>query len=159
MKSLYFLSAILLGSFAMCSCTKTFYSHQQMLQKCKTKDDVLKQFGPPDERNPGNGLEQWVYNMDKDSVRNPPKKNLITKLPDTLVKDSVQRIAQEKYVRYLKFMFDDQGKVIGYKAEGVDLGRKVKDNFGTSLLTITGGIVVASVLIALQLYSDGAIDP
>lgn len=97
--------------------------------------------------------------MDKDSVRNPSKKKLITKLPDTLVKDSVQRIAQEKYVRYLKFMFDDQGKVIGYKAEGVDLSRKVKDNFGTSLLTITGGIVVASVLIALQLYSDGAIDP
>jgi len=164
MKRSQFLLSALLGLLLFSSCTHTVYTHQQVLQNFHTKGDVWKQFGPPDERNPGQGTEQWVYDMDKphnpttqklqDTIANQPNK--IMGRPDTLAADSVHPVQPEKYARYVKFMFDDQGVVIGYKTEGVDLTHKEKDNFGKSLVTITGGILLLSALIALELYNDGA---
>jgi len=158
MKRSQFLFSFLLSSLLFCGCTHTLYTHQQVLQKTRTKDDVLKEFGQPDEINKGTGIEQWTYNMDKASEKRVQKKSMPNTLPDTLVRDSVQHIKQEKFTKYVKFMFDGDGKVIGYKAEGVDLTENKKDSFGKSLVTITGGILLISGLVALELYNNGAFD-
>jgi hypothetical protein len=166
MKTIYNALAIIFGLLLLCGCTQTLYTHQQVLQKCRTRQDVYAQFGAPDEKHPGQGVEQWVYNMDK--PHNPTKQKMPDQLKnqttmvrakiDSLSTDSVQNIKQEKYTKSLKFMFDDQGNVIGYKADGADVSRKVKDSFGKSLVNITGGIAIISVLVALELYKDGAFD-
>lgn len=141
------------------SCTTTRYTHQQVLQNCHKKEDVLKQFGPPDEINPGVGAEQWTYDMNKLRPRKKSKSPVDVKsLPDSLVKDSLQYVNRDKYTAYVKFMFDDKGNVVGYNASGVDLSRKEKDSFGKSLLNITGGVLVVSALVALELFKDGAFD-
>lgn len=159
MKTSRFLFAFIMSLVTFCSCTHTLYTHQQVLQKCHTKDDVLKQFGQPDEINPGPGFDQWTYNMDKaHPLRKPQKDEPPVTAPDSLVRDSLHKVNPEKFTKYIKFIFDGQGKVAGYKTEGIDLTHKEKDSFGKSFATITGGILVISVLVALELYKDGAFD-
>lgn len=159
MKTSWFLFAFIMSMVTLCSCTHTLYTHQQVLQKCRTKDDVLKQFGQPDEINPGPGFDQWTYNMEKVRPARKSQKNEAPVIaPDSLVRDSLQKVNPEKFTRYVKFIFDGQGNVTGYKAEGVDLTKKEKDSFGKSLFNITGGIIVVSALVAFELYKDGAFD-
>jgi hypothetical protein len=158
MKRSQFLFFVLVGLLAFSSCTHTLYTEQQVLQNCHKRQDVLEQFGPPDEINPGIGIEQWVYNMDKKPVKKPKKRDLTQILPDTLVKDSLQFVKQDKYASYAKFMFDVQGNVVGYKTEGADLSKNKKDSFGKSFVNITGAVLIVSALVALGLYKDGAFD-
>jgi hypothetical protein len=158
MKRSQFLLLTILAFPAFSSCTHTLYTQQQVLQNCHKKQDVLEQFGPPDEINPGIGVEQWAYNMDKKPVKRSKKHDTTQILPDTLVKDSLQYVKQDKYASYAKFMFDSQGNLVGYKTDGADLSRNKKDNFGKSFVNITGVILVASVLVVLELYRTGAFD-
>ena len=159
MKKPWFLFSFLIGLMTLCSCTHTLYTHQQVLQKCKTKDDVLKQFGRPDEVNPGPGFDQWTYNMENRADWKKPKKEPApVAVPDSLVRDSLQKANPGKYTKYVKFIFDGQGKIAGYRAEGIDLTYKEKDNFGKTFVNITGGILIVSALVALELYKDGAFD-
>lgn len=158
MKRSQFLFVALLGLLAFSSCTHTLYTQQQVLQNCHKKQDVLDQFGPPDEINPGMGVEQWTYNMGKKSAKKSKRTDVIQTLPDTLVKDSLQYVKQDKYASYAKFMFDAQGNMVGYKTNGVDLSKNKKDSFGKSLVNITGAVLVVSALVALELYNDGAFD-
>jgi len=159
MKRSRFLFPLLVSLAMLCSCTHTLYTHQQVLQKCKTKDDVLKQFGKPDEVNPGPGFDQWTYNMTNRTDWKKPKKEVVAvTVPDSLVRDSLQTVNPDRYEKYVKFIFDGQGNITGYRAEGIDLAYKEKDNFGKSLLNITGGILIVSALVALELYKEGAFD-
>lgn len=156
MKRSQFLFSFVWMPLLLCRCTHTLYTHQQVLQGARSKDDVVKQFGQPDEINKGAGIEQWTYNMENRPAKRVKNNKVVQTMPDTLVKDSAQQLKQEKFTKYVKFMFDDNGKVVGYKADGVDLTENKKDNFGKSLLTITGGILVISAVVALELYNDGA---
>lgn len=158
MKRSQFLFVALLGLLTFSSCTHTLYTQQQVLQNCHKKQDVLDQFGPPDEINPGIGVEQWTYNMGKKSVKKSKRTDVIKTLPDTLVKDSLQYVKRDKYASYAKFMFDAQGNMVGYKTDGVDLSKNKKDSFGKSFVNITGAVLVISALVALELYKDGAFD-
>jgi len=158
MKRSQFLLTALCGLFTLCSCTHTLYTHQQVLQKSHTKQEVYTQLGQPDEINPGAGIEQWTYDMDKAHPGKSKKLKDIKAMPDTLIKDSLQFAKPDKYTRYVKFIFDTTGMVVGYKSDGVDLTTNKKDSFGKSLVNITGAVLVLSVLAAFELYKDGAFD-
>jgi len=158
MKRSQFLLTALSSLLLLCGCTHTMYSHQQVLQKCHTKQEVFEQLGQPDEINPGAGIEQWTYNMDKPPLKKNKRVKDFKAMPDSLVKDSIQFIKPNKYARYVKYIFDDTGNVVGYKSDNVDLTTNKKDNFGKSLVNITGAVLVVSLLVALELYKDGAFD-
>ena len=53
-------------------------------------------------------------------------------------------------------MIDKDGKVLGYKAEGVDLTYKEKDSFGKNLGKITGLILVISLLVAVAMDKNSS---
>jgi len=158
MKRSQFPLTALCGLLMLCGCTHTIYSHQQVLQKCHTKQEVFEQLGQPDEINPGMGIEQWTYDMEKSHVKKSKHLKDFRSMPDSLKKDSIQFVEQYKYHRFVKYMFDDTGIVVGYKTDGVDLATNKKDSFGKSLVNITGAVLVVSVLVALELYKDGAFD-
>ena len=134
------------------SCTKTLYTHQQVLQQCQSETDVLQRFGLPDEVNPGPGFDQWTYNMTyRTEWKNPKKQVPNLPISDTLVKDSIQKVDPAKYEKFVKFMIDKDGKILGYKTEGVDLTYKGKDSFGKNLEKITAVVLVISLLFAVAM--------
>jgi len=157
MKQCRFFLMLLPALFLLNGCTQTLYTHQQVLQQCQTKTDILQRFGQPDEINPGPGFDQWTYNMlNRTDWKNPKKLDPGSTLSDTLVKDSIQKADPLKYEKFVKFMIDKDGKILGYKAEGVDLTYKEKDSFGKNLGKITGLILVISLLVAVAMDKNSS---
>lgn len=151
-----FLVAIL----SFCSCTKTLYTHQQVIQGFHTKFDVDREFGTPDTKKVGVGLEEWTYSRDPVNSANRVTE---TDTSDRSARpmthaDSLVAATISPYHRYIKFIFDIDGNVVGYKSEGVDLTKKKKIPLGTTILKGLAEVVLVTVVVAAELYLEGDIE-
>ena len=138
---------LILGSLAcLCGCSRTIHT-QQVLQSPHTKDDVLKQFGPPNEKKQGDGIEEWVYT--KYPVSN--KQDTINGKYRNTNSDSLKVTPTNQNNKYFKFIIDTNNNVVGYKNNGVDLTKKVKQNPFLATLKFLGGVTVVIIVIGLYL--------
>src|SRR3978361_320039 len=105
---------ILLIVISLCSCSQKLYTHQQVLQDLHTKDEVLKQLGNPDEIKAGNEVQEWVYTH---NIHFDPKGvvNKDTTIATKTIPDTLNTLPQDKNGKYLRFLFDKDGNVTGYK--------------------------------------------
>jgi len=135
----------LLSMLSLLSCTKTIYTHEQVIDRYKTKQDVTKTFGIPTEKRMEDNYEEWLYRYDKyDSFTEHSVKEYHN-TQTTIVTDF------NKYNRYLKFTFDLQGNVTRCDYTGVDFTVKGKDKGATIALVISGtALVVGIVLLATR---------
>jgi len=131
-----------------CSCTKVIHT-RQVLQGFHTKDDILKRFGTPDEKKQGVGVEEWVYHMDsgpavaQSNITDPVQSYPLKPNTDSLSKASPHN-------KSVRFMIDTNNNVVGYKNDGVDLTRKVKQNPVLVSLNFMGQVLIGAI--ALGLY-------
>jgi hypothetical protein len=148
---------IVLCLLFFCSCTKKIYTHQQVMQSFHTKDDVLKQFGKPDEVKEGIDIEEWIYNRDKVSGPNKPAKQ-DTIIATNAISDTLKTTQAIKYNKYIRFIFDGAGNVAGYKTQGVDMSTTKKDNFGMGLLKVLGITALIIIVVGLDIYNNSDIN-
>jgi hypothetical protein len=134
------------------SCTKTIYTAQQNMQRYRTKQDIVNNFGLPAEKRSGEGIEEWLYNYGAVNVATGYRNTNATVNGDynsaygnsnTL---SVTQFSQ--YNRYIKFTLNDRGNVIKWESQGVDLAVKQKAPGKTIaalsiLLALTVGLAIA----------------
>src|SRR3569833_2602276 len=132
MKRSQFLQTALSSLLLLCGCTHTMYSHQQVMQKCPTKQEVFEQLGQPDEINPGAGIEQWTYNMDKPPLKKNKRVKDFKAMPDSLVKDSNKFIKPNKYARYVKYILKKTKNKKNNKTNNNNHTTNKKNNFGKS---------------------------
>lgn len=111
-------------------------SHDEFMNKFKTTDDVLKEFGLPDSKKELNGFEEWLYKKDKVIIRHRSKngKNqnftiggggmykdkypiggFNTSTSD--IEDETETIREEK--SYIKFIIK-KDKIINWDTKGLD---------------------------------------
>lgn len=145
--------AIILCILFLCSCTKRVYTHQQVMQSFQNKDDVLKRFGNPDQVKEGEGIEEWVYNQDKVSDAGKSIK------PDTIhatneISDTLKATQPVKYNKYIRFIFNPDGTLAGYKSQGVDLSTVKKDSFGIALLKVLGIGALIVIVVGVDVYNN-----
>jgi hypothetical protein len=135
------------------SCTKTIYSHQQVMQSYKTKNNVMRQFGPPDEKIKGKDFaEEWLYDADKASAFGKSKTKVKVNGTyyahiDTLHTKTVNEFTA--YLTYIKFAFDDEGNTIKYETSpGINFAEKKSNPVGTALIVVgaVGAMVAISVV-------------
>jgi hypothetical protein len=131
-----------------CSCSHTIHT-QQVLQSPHTKDDVLKQFGPPDERKQGDGIEEWVYT--RYPVSASKKQDTINGQHRNNNADSLKGNPTRSNNKYFKFIIDTNNNVVGYKNNGVDLTKKIKQNPALIALKFLGQVVIVTIVIGLYL--------
>lgn len=131
-----------------CGCSRTIHT-QQVLQSPHTKDDVLKQFGPPDERKQGDGIEEWVYT--RYPVSSAKKQDTINSQQLNISSDSLKINPTAPKNKYFKFLIDTNNNVVGYKNNGVDLTKKVKQNPALATLKFLGQVVIVTIVIGLYL--------
>ncbi|WP_426667302.1 hypothetical protein ACPPVU_14855 [Mucilaginibacter sp. McL0603] len=131
-----------------CGCSRTIHT-QQVLQSPHTKDDVLKQFGPPDERKQGDGIEEWVYT--RYPVSASKKQDAINSQRENSSADSLKINPTGPNNKYFKFIIDTNNNVVGYKNNGVDLTKKVKQNPAVATLKFLGQLVIVTIIIGLYL--------
>ena len=61
-------TAILLSTILLTSCYKVLYTHSQVLNRYKTKDQVLRAFGVPAYKNGEGNYEEWTYDFGSTNV-------------------------------------------------------------------------------------------
>lgn len=148
---------ILAGIISLYGCSKQLYTHQQVMQSFHTKNDVLKQFGTPDEKITSEGIEEWTYNnvlptADKAGKHDTAANSSVNNPPDSLKIKRYQR-----HDKYIKFLFDSAGNVSGYKSKGVNLATTKKDNFGTGLVKVLGVTAVLIVLVGAEIANNSEV--
>ncbi len=124
------------------SCTKVLYTHQQVMDSYKTKEQVLKQFGIPTEKRMSADTEEWLYRYE---LKPTMSKFVVSQLENVKTNDVTEFTI---YKRYLVFAFDKQGNITGQRGEGVDLTHKVRDPGGTIALVIGGIALTALAIVA-----------
>jgi hypothetical protein len=140
---------ILLSAIFLCSCSKKLYTHKQVMQSFHTKNDVLKKFGNPDIKRMADSTEIWIYNRDigaksVDSTAKISKINI----------DTTKALPIVKQGKYINFMFDYAGNVVGYKSNGIDLSYEKKISAGTNILKALGTAAVIAIIVGLEFYNN-----
>jgi len=132
----------------LCSCSKHIYTHSQVMQSFHTKNDVIKRFGTPSATEKNEISEIWTYNIATAATNT-------AKTTDTL--------ANRPYIqpgKYIKFMFDTTGHVMGYKSNDVNLGYTKRDSFGKgtlNVLTVLGAIALVLLFVILDIAANGSV--
>ena len=133
----------LMSLLLLFSCTKTIYTHEQVLDMYQTKAEVSKKFGIPTERKVSDSTEEWLYKYEKSD---PLNRHVIGETFNTKTVDVADF---NRYDRYLIFTFDRNGNVIRNDFQGVNLAVKKANPVGTVLL-VTGlvGVVLGATALA-----------
>jgi hypothetical protein len=144
----------LLLLFSLSGCSKTVFT-QQVVDNLHTKQDLLKQLGEPDQKVAYPGYEEWAYIRDTLSVlNNKNNSDTVSKEAGRPSKDSVKSTFYTVHHTYIKFHIDSADHIIEYKNNGVDLTRKVKENFGNTLLDILGGTLAVLLIVVIEVVKE-----
>lgn len=111
-------------------------THEAFMNKFKTKNEVIKEFGLPDSKKELNGYEEWLFKKDKVIIRNKSKSGgsqnltlgggalLKNKYPiggfntsGSNFEDENETIREER--SFVKFIFEND-KVIKWETVGLD---------------------------------------
>jgi len=134
--------------FSMASlfgCTKVVYTHDEVLGRYKTRDDVQKTFGIPTEKKVDETSELWLYQFDSYSLGKHPGE-LYHTIPTVTVNNF------GKYDKYLLFSFDKAGNVVRCDYTGVDMTVRKKNTGGT--IALIGGAVAVTAIVAIIAFSS-----
>jgi hypothetical protein len=154
MKNIAMFLAAFAGLAFLSSCSKQIYSHQQVMLSYRTKDDVLRQFGEPDEIIAINDTTKWLYNCSDPSVFNDTqtkvKINGVYNVASGFhtIPVSVKQFSQ--YDKYVIFILDKDGKVLNWGSSGVNFAQRKTKVLAT--VAVVAGVVLGVVVIV------GAID-
>ena len=117
---------------ATIGCTRTIYTHDEALDKYKTKQDLAKTLGEPSEKKIGSSSEEWLYQYEtRNTVAGHPAGKKVVEF--------------DKYKRFVIFTMDDQGNVLKWYSEGVNLSEK-KSAPGKTILLVVGSIAFIVIL-------------
>jgi len=104
------------------------------MEQFKTKSDIVNRFGLPTEKREGEGIIEWVYNFGTVSVAsNFGNSNTRASVYGnsnsaygSANTNSMNVTQFTQYSRYIKFTLDQQGNVMKWESQGVDLTVKTK---------------------------------
>lgn len=123
------------------------------MQGFHTKDDVLKRFGKPDQVKKDSVMEEWVYDRNVTDIPVKPAKQ-DTVIAGNTISDTLRAVQAAKYSKYIRFIFDRDGNVAGYKSNGVDLSHVTRDSFGLTVLKVLGITALLVIIIGVDIYNN-----
>ena len=68
--------------------------------------------------------------------------------------DTTKALPVVKQGKYINFMFDRTGNIVGYKSNGVDLSYVKKVSAGTNILKALGTAAIIAVIVGLEVYNN-----
>ena len=137
-----------MASLSISGCSKIVYTHEQVMLSYHTKNDVIKQFGYPDQRREVLGTTEWVYNCDSASTLFNSKTKIGVNGSYNGNRDSLKTVDVNEftsYAKYVRFAFDERGNVLKYDSRGVSFVKRKANPTGIVLIVL--GSVTATVLL------------
>ena len=132
---------LLLGMLSLFSCTQVIYSHEQVMDRYKTKQNIAKVFGLPTEKITRDTSEKWLYKYSGSHSRDEYRNVSTLDVPEF-----------GKYKRYVVFNFDKQGNVASWEYQGVNFAERGEDSAATVLAALFGGFLLFASILGV-LYS------
>jgi len=131
----------LLGMLSLFSCTKVLYTHEQVMNRYQTKQDVIGKFGMPTEKKTDeDSTEEWLYKFDRKGAFSDHA------TVEQMKNKAVAVTGFSRYKRYIIFTIDKQDRVIMTQFDGVNLEERVKNPGGTVAL-VAGGMVLIGLMV------------
>jgi hypothetical protein len=139
---------VLLSLLTLFSCRTVLYTHEEVVDRYKTKPDVARRFGNPNEKMVSDTGEAWLYVYRSTHFHHMQEQSLAA--------STTTVVMFGKYDRYVIYRFDKQGNVVQWKAEGVDLAeRKVSPGLTIALVAGLSAVFIGLlVIIANSLSFD-----
>jgi hypothetical protein len=156
------LSLSFLVFFSSCK-SAVIYTHSQAMDRYGNEREVAVRFGLPDREITSNGIKQWTYDygtVSRTSTYTPSQtgtatatyNNYLNQVNVTAqVNSSVSSTSTSSYKKYIKFMIDENTKVVkswnsqGVNLEKIDKKQRLKNILYPSLLVL--GAFVAYLII------------
>jgi hypothetical protein len=131
---------VLLNLLTLFSCRTVLYTHEEVIDRYKTKPDVAKRFGNPNEKMISETSEAWLYVYRSNHFHHTQEQSLAA--------STATVTAFGKYDRFVIYRFDKQGNVVQWKAEGVDLTeRKVSPGLTIALVAGLSAVFIGLLVI------------
>lgn len=142
---------MLIALLSITSCSKIVYTHEQVMLSYHTKADVVKQFGYPDQKKEAKGITEWVYNCDTTSMFFYSQTKVAVNgryngILDSLKTANVNEFTS--YSKYIRFVFDETGRVLRYDSHGVDFAER-KPNGGGTAMVIIGSAAAFYIIVGI----------
>ena len=139
---------LLLVVFLLMSCSKNVYSHADFMSKFKSKDQVVSQFGIPNQQSEKEGYTNYTYNFG-DAIPGINYRSTNTNAPVITSNGKLYTnadftngiVRHKKFSRHATFMFDSQDRVVGWNTQGVD--------FAKTRLAVVKTIVFSGLLVGV----------
>ncbi|WPU99837.1 hypothetical protein SNE26_27910 [Mucilaginibacter sp. cycad4] len=153
MKTITTIFAAFAGLVFFSSCSKQIYSHKEVMQSYHTKNDVIRQFGQPDEIMIVNDTTGWLYNCSDPSVFNDTKTKVKVNgvfnagSGFNTIPVSVKQFSQ--YNKYVKFTFNHDGKVLNWDSSGLNFAERKANPLAT--IGVVAMVVVASAIVIVEM--------
>lgn len=132
----------LIAVLALSSCTKTLYTHEQVMSRYHNKKEVIARFGLPTDKRISDGVEEWYYDFGSVSTAstygNANTGASVNRVGNTLYGNAntnayvVTRYNNQS--RYIKFVFNEEDTVSSWHSQGVPMAEKIRDKKKTWLL-------------------------
>ncbi|MDB5135192.1 MAG: hypothetical protein JWP37_1795 [Mucilaginibacter sp.] len=136
-----FIMGLAMISMLSLSCTKVIYTNEQVIDRYKTKQDLMKKFGAPTEKQKDSTAERWLYKYESSTIESRNTNSLDVK-------------GLGAYKRCLIFTMDLQGNIVRWDNKGVDMTERVKNKHGTVALIIVGSSLVVLVVLGSILAAN-----
>lgn len=160
---------LLLGVVALFSCTKVVYTHKQVMDDIKTKDQVINKFGLPNSKMTEGEYEQWYYDYGMESrsrtsttftkpeINNTVNVNINTNsnsginwnqanqatIPKFNLGNSYGSTVTTTKNKYVKIIFRGDA-VVSWETQAVDFSIRGTDRVGNALLLGPVGLLINS---------------
>lgn len=156
MKAIQFFLVLIMFIFTS-SCVSTKYTHSQVMDnavKGKSKEEILRHFGLPTQKQVEGSYEQWVYDLGQGTISLPLPSNSRTKVQVNPYSNSAD-ISTRTYGggsisgifnRCIKVTFQN-GYGFNWETIGVDYTVTESNPVGTVLIVI--GTVVGGILLGV----------
>jgi hypothetical protein len=127
----------LLSMLSLFSCTKTLYTHEQVLDRYKTKQAVAAKFGVPTEKIMSDTTDEWLYRYEGHRFSDEYHNTNAASVPGFNI-----------YKKYLIFSFDKQGNVVKRDGHGLNFTERKSETGWTIALIAIGAGLIAVLIIA-----------
>ena len=139
--------------FLLTSCTQLVYSHDDYINRFKTKQAVMDTFGQPSEKREGDSTMEWLYDYS-----NIPKTHIgsVQGFKQARETKTVTLAEFSNHKKYVIFTFNKEDSAISAAWRGVDFSRSKRDTtatiiaavLGVGILFGIGALAVGSITIA-----------
>ncbi len=149
--------AAIVATLCLFGCTRTLYTHQQVMSRYTSKEDVVRQFGLPTEKRSGEGIEEWLYSygtiQTASRLGNSRTNASVTAGYNTVYgnanTNSLNVTTFSSYDKYVKFTFDKNSNLLRWNTQGIDFTeKKVSTGKTIAYIILCMGIGVGLAIVA-----------